>query len=173
MPRKTNLEKRDRRGGQRRGYGETRIQRPKPKIDFTADALDLADRRLDARASSRGEQAPGEGFREALGGGVWQKSGWINPYSSAQYDFTTTRWPPSWVAGRSLNSMTLRTGPSQEIARSGRSKYRSQSRAYSTADTTLTSSDPSAMRRFSAVGTPSTIDPASGTIPRSTAPYTG
>jgi len=41
MPRKTHTEKRDRRGGQRRGYGETRIQRPKPKIDFTADALDF------------------------------------------------------------------------------------------------------------------------------------
>jgi small subunit ribosomal protein S18 len=41
MPRKTNTEKRDRRGGTRRGYGETRIQRPKPKIDFTADALDF------------------------------------------------------------------------------------------------------------------------------------
>jgi len=41
MPRKTNTEKRDRRGGARRGYGETRIQRPKPKVDFTADALDF------------------------------------------------------------------------------------------------------------------------------------
>ena len=41
MPRKTNTEKRDRRGGTRRGYGETRIQRPKPKVDFTADALDF------------------------------------------------------------------------------------------------------------------------------------
>ena len=33
--------------------------------------------------------------REALGGGAWQKSGWINPASSAAYDFTTTRWPVS------------------------------------------------------------------------------
>ena len=41
MPRKTHTEKRDRRGNTRRGYGETRIQRPKPKIDFTADALDF------------------------------------------------------------------------------------------------------------------------------------
>ena len=42
MPRKTNTEKRDRRGGARRGsYGENRIQRPKPKIDFTVDALDF------------------------------------------------------------------------------------------------------------------------------------
>jgi small subunit ribosomal protein S18 len=41
MPRKTNTEKRNRRGGTRRGYGEARIQRPKPKIDFTADALDF------------------------------------------------------------------------------------------------------------------------------------
>jgi len=41
MPRKTHTEKRPRRGTPRRGYGETRIQRPKPKIDFTADALDF------------------------------------------------------------------------------------------------------------------------------------
>jgi small subunit ribosomal protein S18 len=41
MPRKTHTEKRDRRGTTRRGYGETRIHRPKPKIDFTADALDF------------------------------------------------------------------------------------------------------------------------------------
>jgi len=41
MPRKTHTEKRNRRGTTRRGYGETRIQRPKPKIDFTADALDF------------------------------------------------------------------------------------------------------------------------------------
>ena len=33
--------------------------------------------------------------REALGGGSWQKSGWINPSSAAQYDFTTIRWPVS------------------------------------------------------------------------------
>ena len=31
--------------------------------------------------------------REALGGGLWQRSGWINPNSSGKYDFTTTRWP--------------------------------------------------------------------------------
>ncbi len=47
MPRKTHTEKRDRRGGNsRRGYGETRIQRPKPKIDFTADALDFKNTTL-------------------------------------------------------------------------------------------------------------------------------
>jgi len=39
MPRKTHTEKSDRRGS-RRGYGETRTPRPKPKVDFTADALD-------------------------------------------------------------------------------------------------------------------------------------
>ena len=39
MPRKTRTEKPDRRGS-RRGYGETRTPRPKPKIDFTADELD-------------------------------------------------------------------------------------------------------------------------------------
>jgi small subunit ribosomal protein S18 len=42
MPRKTHTDKRDRKGGNRRGrYGEARIQRPKPKIDFTVDALDF------------------------------------------------------------------------------------------------------------------------------------
>jgi len=42
MPRKTHTDKRNRRGtSTRRGYGENRIHRPKPKIDFTADALDF------------------------------------------------------------------------------------------------------------------------------------
>ena len=39
MPRKTRTDKPDRRGS-RRGFGETRTPRPKPKVDFTADALD-------------------------------------------------------------------------------------------------------------------------------------
>ena len=39
MPRKTNTDKRDRRGSRHRT--ENRIQRPKPKIDFTFDALDF------------------------------------------------------------------------------------------------------------------------------------
>jgi small subunit ribosomal protein S18 len=39
MPRKTNKEKSDRRGGRR--SSENRTPRPKPKIDFTADALDF------------------------------------------------------------------------------------------------------------------------------------
>ena len=39
MPRKTNKEKSDRRGGRR--TSENRTPRPKPKIDFTADALDF------------------------------------------------------------------------------------------------------------------------------------
>ena len=38
MPRKTRTEKRDRRG--RGSSAEARIPRPKPKIDFTADALE-------------------------------------------------------------------------------------------------------------------------------------
>lgn len=46
MPRKTHTEKRDRRRGSTRRYGETRIQRPKPKIDFTADALDFKNTTL-------------------------------------------------------------------------------------------------------------------------------
>ena len=42
--------------------------------------------------------------------------------------------------------MTLRTGPSQEMARSGSSRYRRVARAYSTAETTLTSSAPARHR---------------------------
>ena len=38
MPRKTRNEKRDRRG--RSSFSEIRTPRPKPKIDFTVDALD-------------------------------------------------------------------------------------------------------------------------------------
>ena len=41
MPRKTRPEKGDKRGSRSRSaYGETRTPRPKPKIDFTVDALD-------------------------------------------------------------------------------------------------------------------------------------
>ena len=50
---------------------------------------------------------------------------------------------------------------------------RCASRAYSTAETTLTSSAPAAIWRLSAVGTPSTRVASSGTMPRSIAPYTG
>ena len=45
MPRKTRTEKSDRRGT-RRGYGETRTPRTKPKIDFTLDALDFKNTTL-------------------------------------------------------------------------------------------------------------------------------
>ena len=38
MPRKTRTDKRDKRGG--RSPSENRAPRPKPKIDFTVDALD-------------------------------------------------------------------------------------------------------------------------------------
>jgi small subunit ribosomal protein S18 len=38
MPRKTRTEKRDKRG--RSSFSENRTPRPKPKIDFTVDALD-------------------------------------------------------------------------------------------------------------------------------------
>jgi small subunit ribosomal protein S18 len=41
MPRKTNKEKSDRRGSRTRSSSETRTPRPKPKIDFTVDALDF------------------------------------------------------------------------------------------------------------------------------------
>ena len=38
MPRKTRTEKREKRG--RSSYSENRTPRPKPKIDFTVDALE-------------------------------------------------------------------------------------------------------------------------------------
>jgi small subunit ribosomal protein S18 len=42
MPRKTNIEKKNSARGRGRGVGvEKRIPRPKPKIDFTVDALDF------------------------------------------------------------------------------------------------------------------------------------
>ena len=41
MPRKTRPEKSDRRGGKKGSVMEVRTPRPKPKIDFTADALDF------------------------------------------------------------------------------------------------------------------------------------
>ena len=43
MPRKTRPDKKDKRGarGTSSAYGETRTPRPKPKIDFTVDALDF------------------------------------------------------------------------------------------------------------------------------------
>jgi small subunit ribosomal protein S18 len=41
MPRKTHTDKRDKRGSRGRGGAmEMRTSRPKPKIDFTVDALD-------------------------------------------------------------------------------------------------------------------------------------
>ena len=43
MPRKTNTEKRDKRGTRTR---EVRTPRPKPKIDFTIDALDYKNTTL-------------------------------------------------------------------------------------------------------------------------------
>ncbi len=47
MPRKTRPEKPDRRGGHGRpGYPEVRTPRPKPKIDFTLDALDFKNTNL-------------------------------------------------------------------------------------------------------------------------------
>ena len=45
MPRKTNTEK-DRRGNRRGGSMERRTPRPKPKIDFTVDALDFKNTNL-------------------------------------------------------------------------------------------------------------------------------
>jgi len=42
MPRKTRPDKPDKRGGRgRSSMSEMRTQRPKPKIDFTVDALDF------------------------------------------------------------------------------------------------------------------------------------
>jgi small subunit ribosomal protein S18 len=45
MPRKTNKEKNDRRSS-RRGTTEKRQPRPKPKIDFTEDAIDFKNTTL-------------------------------------------------------------------------------------------------------------------------------
>jgi small subunit ribosomal protein S18 len=44
MPRKTNTDKSDSRG--RRGTMEKRTPRPKPKIDFTVDAIDFKNTNL-------------------------------------------------------------------------------------------------------------------------------
>jgi small subunit ribosomal protein S18 len=44
MPRKTHPDKNDRRGP--RGQMEVRTPRPKPKIDFTVDALDFKNTNL-------------------------------------------------------------------------------------------------------------------------------
>jgi small subunit ribosomal protein S18 len=44
MPRKTHTDKPDRRGGRR--TMESRTPRPKPKIDFTVDALDFKNTNL-------------------------------------------------------------------------------------------------------------------------------
>ena len=41
MPRKTHTEKRSDRDGKGKSYNEVRTPRPKPKIDFTIDALDF------------------------------------------------------------------------------------------------------------------------------------
>jgi small subunit ribosomal protein S18 len=41
MPRKTRPDKPEKRGRGRSAYGEVRTPRPKPKIDFTVDALDF------------------------------------------------------------------------------------------------------------------------------------
>jgi small subunit ribosomal protein S18 len=46
MPRKTNKEKNDSRGSRKRTGGEVRTPRPKPKIDFTIDALDFKNTTL-------------------------------------------------------------------------------------------------------------------------------
>ena len=47
MPRKTNTEKKDRKArGGRTGTSESRTPRPKPKIDFTIDALDFKNTNL-------------------------------------------------------------------------------------------------------------------------------
>ena len=47
MPRKTRPDKPEKRGARgRSGFTEMRIQRPKPKIDFTADALDFKNTNL-------------------------------------------------------------------------------------------------------------------------------
>jgi small subunit ribosomal protein S18 len=47
MPRKTRPDQKDKRGGRgRSSTSEMRTQRPKPKIDFTVDALDFKNTNL-------------------------------------------------------------------------------------------------------------------------------
>jgi small subunit ribosomal protein S18 len=47
MPRKTRPDKPDKRGGRSRpSFAEMRTPRPKPKIDFTVDALDFKNTNL-------------------------------------------------------------------------------------------------------------------------------
>ena len=47
MPRKTRPEKNDKRGARgRSSFAEVRTPRPKPKIDFTVDALDFKNTNL-------------------------------------------------------------------------------------------------------------------------------
>ncbi len=46
MPRKTRPEKAEKRGGRGRPMTEARIPRPKPKIDFTVEALDFKNTNL-------------------------------------------------------------------------------------------------------------------------------
>ena len=46
MPRKTNTDKPDLRSSRRVTYRETRTPRPKPKVDFTIDALDFKNTNL-------------------------------------------------------------------------------------------------------------------------------
>jgi small subunit ribosomal protein S18 len=46
MPRKTNKDKKDSRGSRQRNGTQTRTPRPKPKIDFTIDALDFKNTNL-------------------------------------------------------------------------------------------------------------------------------
>jgi small subunit ribosomal protein S18 len=47
MPRKTRPDRQDKRGGRSRpSFAEMRTPRPKPKIDFTVDALDFKNTNL-------------------------------------------------------------------------------------------------------------------------------
>ncbi|HVU99757.1 MAG TPA: 30S ribosomal protein S18 [Verrucomicrobiae bacterium] len=46
MPRKTRPDQKDKRGRSGRSGYETRTPRPKPKIDFTVDALDFKNTNL-------------------------------------------------------------------------------------------------------------------------------
>jgi small subunit ribosomal protein S18 len=46
MPRKTRPDKPDKRGARGRSFSEVRTPRPKPKIDFTVEALDFKNTNL-------------------------------------------------------------------------------------------------------------------------------
>src|ERR671921_243078 len=146
----------DRRGAQRHPHGEHEGQ-PGPLLPHGAEVVGV-------------RVLP----REVTGAGAEQQRGVPDDATLViELRVTSTRRADRLAAGRREKSITLRTGPSQEIARSGSSRYRAASRAYSTAEMTLMSSAPFAISRLRLDRMPSTSSASSATTPRSMPPYTG